>query len=88
MTEWQVVGVVVALIGLVTALVTPMLKLNTSITTLTVVVEKNSQALERHEKHSREAHARLHARVDEVEEKVDGHEARITKLETKSEMKS
>lgn len=87
MTEWQVVGVVVALIGLVTALVTPMLKLNTSITTLTVVVKENSKALESHKLHSREAHARLHVRIDEVEDKVEGHEARITKLETKSEMK-
>ena len=33
--EWIVVGVIVTLIGFVTAIVTPMLKLNTSITTLT-----------------------------------------------------
>ena len=79
MTEWQVVGVIVALIGLVASIVTPMLRLNS----LTAAVKENSKALERHEIHSREAHKRLHGRIDEVEDKVDDHESRITVLETK-----
>ena len=87
MTEWQVVGVALTLIGLVAALVTPMLKLNTSITTLTVVVKENSKALENHKLHSREVHARINSRIDEVEDKVDEHDRRITKLETKDEIK-
>ena len=83
MTEWQVVGVIVALIGLVASIVTPMLRLNSTIATLTAAVKENSKALERHEIHRREAHTRLHGRIDEVEDKVDDHESRITVLETK-----
>lgn len=83
MTEWQVVGVIVALIGLVASIITPMLRLNSTIATLTAAVKENSKALERHEIHSREAHKRLHGRIDEVEDKVDDHESRITVLEAK-----
>ena len=83
MTEWQVVGVIVALIGLVASLVTPMLRLNSTIATLTAAVKDNSNASARHEKHPREPHTRLHGRIDEVEDKVDDHESRITVLEAK-----
>ena len=85
MTEWQVVGVIVALIGLVASIVTPMLRLNSTIATLTAAVKENSKALERHEIHSREAHKRLHGRIDEVEDKVDDQESRLTALEAKTE---
>ena len=60
-----------------------MLRLNSTIATLTAAVKENSKALERHEIHSREAHKRLHGRIDEVEDKVDDHESRITVLEAK-----
>lgn len=36
MSEWEVVGVIVVLIGLVTAIAAPVLKLNSTITKLSV----------------------------------------------------
>jgi hypothetical protein len=40
MTEWQVVLVIIALFGFITAVVTPIVKLNTNITKLTSAVER------------------------------------------------
>ena len=45
MTEWGVVGVLAALAGLAATLVTPMLKLNTTMTRLVVLVEELSDKL-------------------------------------------
>ena len=71
MTEWGVVGVLAALAGLLAAtLVTPMLKLNTTMTRLVVLVEELSDKLAAME---REAAA--------VRGKVHAHETRITVLE-------
>ncbi len=44
MTEWQVVGVIVALIGLVASIVTPMHRINSTIAPLTAAVKENSKA--------------------------------------------
>lgn len=39
MTEWQVVGVIIALVGLVSGVVAPIVKLNTTIIKLTTIVD-------------------------------------------------
>lgn len=70
MTEWGVVGVLAALAGLAATLVTPMLKLNTTMTRLVVLVEELSDKLAAME---REAAA--------VRGEVRAHETRITVLE-------
>ena len=70
MTEWGVVGVLAALAGLAATLVTPMLKLNTTMTRLVVLVEELSDKLAAME---REAAA--------VRGEVQAHETRITVLE-------
>ena len=40
MTEWGVVGVIIALVGLIATIVPPLTKLTQSITKLTVVVDR------------------------------------------------
>lgn len=71
--EWAVVGVLITLIGLVTAIVTPMIKLNTSITTLTT---KMSQLVEIQEKNEK--------KHEGYDTELEDHEIRITVLEGKS----
>ena len=70
MTEWGVVGVLAALAGLAVTLVTPMLKLNTTMTRLVVLVEELSDKL-----------ASLERETLAVRGEVHAHETRITVLE-------
>ena len=70
MTEWGVVGVLAALAGLAATLVTPMLKLNTTMTRLVVLVEELSDKLAAMEREAAAVRGEVHA-----------HERRITVLE-------
>ena len=57
--EWQVVGVIVVLAGLAGTIVTPLPRLNTAITRLTVTMERLTRDLDRQKDSDREAHRRL-----------------------------
>ena len=70
MTEWGVVGVLAALAGLAATLVTPMLKLNSTMTRLVVLVEELSDKLAAMEREAAAVRGEVHA-----------HETRITVLE-------
>ena len=80
MTEWQVVGVIVVLVGLA-AVIKPVVCLNASITRLNGIcafLEKNLGELT--QKNS-QAHDRLWQRADEHEAKLQKHDTRLTVLE-------
>ena len=86
--EWQVFGVIVALFSFVVAGGTPILKLNTSITKLTVTMESMSKDLINDREKSRDAHKNIWAGIDAVEKKnteqdltLSNHEQRIKVLE-------
>ena len=86
--EWQVFGVIVALLGFVVAVVTPILKLNTSITKLTVTMESMSKDLINDREKSRDAHKNIWAGIEAEEKKnheqdlmLSNHEQRIKVLE-------
>ena len=70
MTEWGVVGVLAALAGLAATLVTPMLKPNTTMTRLVVLVEELSDKLAAMEREAAAVRGEVHA-----------HETRTTVLE-------
>ena len=71
--EWQVVTTLVVLAGLIVTIVTPMIKLNTSIVKLTDAVQ-NLQVFQDLNKDKLEEH----------QEKIEDHEHRITVLEEHS----
>ena len=71
--EWQVVTTIVVLGGLIVTIVTPMIKLNTSIVKLTDAVQ-NLQVFQDLNKDKLEEH----------QEKIEDHEHRITVLEEHS----
>ena len=85
MTEWGVVGVIIAVVGLFFTVGKPVINLNTSITKLTVTVDRLQKDYDdlktrAHEEvndlavKNSDSHRRIH-------DKLDDHEQRITDLE-------
>ena len=81
MDEWGVVGVLAALVGLAATLVTPIIRLNTTMTRLVVLVEELSDKLSALERENDMTHAKLAGRIGSVRGDVNAHETRITVLE-------
>ncbi len=85
MTEWGVVGVIIAVVGLFFTVGKPVITLNTSITKLTVTVDRLQKDYDdlKKQAHSEvndlavknsDSHRRIH-------DKLDDHEQRIIDLE-------
>ena len=72
--DWTVIAGVAALVGLIGGIVAPMLKLNTSITQLTVVVNGLAKGFEKLTDKNDCAH-------EKINEKLDDHEKRIFIIE-------
>nr|DAG37725.1 MAG TPA: protein of unknown function (DUF948) [Caudoviricetes sp.] len=85
MTEWQVVGVIIALVGLVGAIVAPLIRLNSTITKLTLMVDQLVKDMDEQHRRSHDAHTKLWDHQNEQDEKLVNHEIRITKLENRKE---
>jgi hypothetical protein len=81
MTEWTVVGVMVTLVGLIVAIVKPLLTLNGSIVRLTEEVGNILSGLEAFKKRYVENLTELKTADKKMQEKLDNHEVRIVKLE-------
>lgn len=84
MTEWGVVGVIVALVGLITGIAAPLIKLNTSITRLNTVLDNVEQRIEKDAKKNDQSHDRLWRKNEEQDATLNDHEQRLTVLETKN----
>ena len=85
MTEWQDVGVIIALVGLVGAIVAPLIRLNSTITKLTLMVDQLVKDMDEQHRRSHDAHTKLWDHQNEQDEKLVNHEIRITKLENRKE---
>ena len=72
--DWTVIAGVAALVGLIGGVVAQMLKLNTSITQLTVVVNGIVKSFDKLTDKNDDAHK-------EINEKLDDHETRILIIE-------
>lgn len=81
--EWQVVTVIVALVGLVTAIVAPLIRLNTSITKLTVTLDQALERLAKQEENSHASHKRIWDKNKEQDKRLNDHEKRISFIERK-----
>ena len=86
------VATLAGLAGLVAAVAAPVLKLNSAITRLSLLIDRalrdmeqlreNNEELRRRGK---ESHKKLHSRIDRAEVKLQDHESRIVTLETRDE---
>lgn len=85
MSEWGVFGVIVALIGFAVSIVTPIIKLNTNITKLTVTLERMVKDVDNQKNSSHEAHKRLWAKNEEQDKRINDHEKRLSLVERKGE---
>lgn len=83
MNEWGVIGVIISLVGLVTAIVTPIVKLNATVVKLATVVDGLSKEVVTLLGNSRTTHDKLFNKIEEVSSKTSEHETRITVLENK-----
>ena len=83
MNEWTVVTVIIALVGLVVTVAAPVIKLNTSITKLTVAMENLQKAQDRLAVENTDSHRRLWVKNDEQDAKINDHETRMHVVEGK-----
>ncbi len=89
MNEWGVVGVIIALVGLIAAVVGPMVKVSSTLTKVSTVLDSITERVNKlegadkdYQESARQARARIHDRIDDVEEHVNNHEVRISTLES------
>lgn len=80
-TEWSIVGVLVTLVGLGTAIIAPIIKLVKSMTRLTVVLEQTEQSITKLTTDNTESHRRLWVKNGEQDKTISDHEVRIGILE-------
>lgn len=73
---WEAAGVIIALVALIVTFVSAIVKLNNTITRLTVVVDNLAKDYDGFLRKSHESHEKMF-------DKLDNHEQRITVLETK-----
>ena len=79
--EWQVVGVIVVLVGLIASVSGPMLKLNGTLTRLTTKMENFTEGLDKFQGRYKD-HLREQGEINEKHQaELDDHERRITVLE-------
>lgn len=86
MTEWGVFLVIAALVSFIVAIITPMIKLNTTITKLTIKLDHLEKVFTESVRHTTKATERLWSKNDEQDKILGDHERRIQHIEDKEEM--
>ena len=81
MQEWDVVGVIAALVALFAAFVTPMIKLNTTITKLNSSIDALGDKMNDINCENKKQHDNLFGITREHGETLNDHETRITLIE-------
>ena len=79
--EWTTVTVLIAVVGLIATVLTPAIKLNTSVTKLATLVDSLNNKISTSESNNSEAHRRIWSELDGQKETLNQHETRITVLE-------
>jgi predicted PurR-regulated permease PerM len=79
--EWLVVTVIIALFGFVVAVVTPLLKLNTTIVKLMESMNNLSKTLDDFKDKNTESHRRIWEHEEKQDEILSDHETRIKLIE-------
>ena len=83
MTEWNIVLVLASLLSFGVAVGAPLLKLNTTITKLIVVVDRLQKDLAEQTTRNSQSHQRIWDHNSEQDNRLDDHEHRIVQLEGK-----
>ena len=83
MTEWQVFGVIVAVVTLFIAVGTPVIKLNSSVTTLCNQIKNLQDCISDLKISNRDAHKRMWERIDECNDQITALQKDIEILKVK-----
>ena len=81
MTEWEVFGVIVALVGFAISICTPIVKLNTSITRLVDKLNNLDEGMDDLTARNSKSHERLWKHNESQDKTLVDHEKRIGILE-------
>ena len=85
MTEWIVVEVIIALVGLLAVLVKPMINLTAAITELTITVKSVKTEFEEFKAHNHESHKSLWDHNKRQDDQIADHEQRIQLIENRKD---
>lgn len=85
MTEWNVVLVVIALVGLISTVVPPILRLNSNIVKLTSCFDSLTKELSEYKGKNDRSHDKIWSALGAHTEKLDDHETRLAIIEYNKE---
>lgn len=83
---WEIFLGIVALVGFCITIATPLMKLSKTMTELNINMQNLNQAMNTLTANNTESHRRIWAHNDEQDERLENHEKRITKIETKMDI--
>lgn len=83
---WEIFLGIVALVGFCVTIATPLIKLSKTMTELNINMQNLNQAMNTLTANNTESHRRIWAHNEEQDEKLENHEKRITKIETKMDI--
>ena len=83
MSEWTIVTVIATLIGLLAAVLRPLLNLNGTITRLTEIVKELEKDISGFDTKNVQAHGKIWERVNEHKETINNHETRLVVIENR-----
>lgn len=88
MSEWEVFGVIAGLVAFSASIIAPVVKLNTSITRLTVALDSIAERQRAFEGHNERGHKRLWDKLEQNGGTLLNHEKRISCVEQTRKEKS
>ena len=83
MDAWGVFGVIVAIISFGVLVGTPLIKLNSTITRLSTVLDTLEKRFCKEQEDNKEVHRAIWDKCEEHEDKLGDHETRIKVIESK-----
>ena len=83
---WEIFLGIVALVGFIISVATPLMKLSKTRTELNINMQNLNKAMNVLTTNNTESHRRIWQHNEEQDEKIENHEKRITKIETKMDI--
>lgn len=83
MSEWTIVTVIIALVGLFFTVGAPIIKLNTNLTKLNAALEATQKDQDKYERGNHEAHRRLWDHNEAQDKELEEHRLRLHDLDGK-----
>ena len=83
---WEIFLGIVALVGFLVTVISPLIKLSKTMTELNVNMQNLNQAMNTLTSNNTESHRRIWEHNEEQDSKIENHEKRITKIETKMDI--